>query len=183
MFLFLDRDGVINQRTPGTWVMHPEALEILEGVPEAVAQLRKLFSRIFVVTNQAGISRGLFSHADIDLVHQKMLAAMPNLIDAVYYCPHSKEYQCNCRKPESGMAWKAQFAYAQVKYTESWMVGDSASDMEFGKRLGMTTVRVGTKPEDDGLWVGLAQPDYTFPDLPAFAEWAETALGKTKEPL
>ncbi len=178
MFLFLDRDGVINERTPGTWVKNPDELIILQGVPEAVARLRRLFKRIFVVTNQAGISRGLFSHADIDLIHSKMLAALPNLIDAVYYCPHGKEYQCNCRKPEPGMAWKAQFAFAQVKFSDSWMVGDSASDMEFGKRLGMKTARVGSKPEDDGLWVGMAQPDYIFSDLPDFAQWAETHLTK-----
>jgi D-glycero-D-manno-heptose 1,7-bisphosphate phosphatase len=172
MFLFLDRDGVINERTPGTYVMHPDELILLPNVPAAVAQLRALFKRVFVVTNQGGIQKGLFTHADLVLVHAKMQAELPRMFDGVYYCPHPKEYKCNCRKPEPAMAWSAQFAYAEVKFTESWMVGDSASDMEFGKRLGMKTVRVGTKPEDEGLFVGDATPDFVFTDLPAFAEWA-----------
>jgi D-glycero-D-manno-heptose 1,7-bisphosphate phosphatase len=176
MNLFLDRDGVINERTPGSWVMHPDAFHLLPGVPEAVAQLKLHFKRIFVVTNQAGISKGLFTHEDIGDVHAKMLSAMPKLIDGVYYCPHAKEFNCNCRKPQPAMAWKATFAYADVKLNESWMVGDSASDMEFGKALGMKTIRVGQKHEDEGLFVGRAQPDHIFSDLPAFANWMDGQL-------
>jgi histidinol-phosphate phosphatase family protein len=172
MFLFLDRDGVINERTPGTYVVHPDEFMVLPGVPEAVETLRGLFRRVFVVTNQGGIKKGLFTEADLALVHAYMQEKLPIKFDGIYHCPHPKQYGCNCRKPEPAMAWSAQFAYAEVKLTESWMVGDSASDMEFGKRLGMKTVRVGTKPEDEGLFTGDASPDYIFNDLPEFARWA-----------
>jgi D-glycero-D-manno-heptose 1,7-bisphosphate phosphatase len=176
MFLFLDRDGVINERTPGAYVTKPEELHLIHGVKEAIAFLRVHFSYVYVVTNQAGISKKLFTHMDLARVHERLHKLLPGLIDAVYYCPHKPEYQCNCRKPQTAMAWSAQFANAKVKYTESWMVGDSASDIAFGNRLGMTTVRVGTKPEDESLFVGEAKPHHRFDDLLAFSVWAATEL-------
>ena len=176
MFLFLDRDGVINQRTPGKYTQRPEDFHLLPGVQEAVTDLRTIFKKTFIVTNQAGIGKGIMSHQDIAAVHEKMQTQLAGHIDAVYYCPHKSEQKCNCRKPEPGMAWLATFAFAQVKFSEAWMVGDSASDMAFGKRLGMTTVRVGQKPDDASPFDGEAKPDYQFADLAAFAAWAKQNL-------
>jgi D-glycero-D-manno-heptose 1,7-bisphosphate phosphatase len=177
MFLFLDRDGVINARTPGDYVRTPEAFQLLPQVPEAIAVLKNYFQRIFVVTNQAGIGKGLMTYADIDAVHATMQSMIPTVFDGIYYCPHRPEQNCNCRKPKPGMAWKAHFAYAHVKYDQSWMVGDSASDIIFGQSLGMKTVRVGTKPEDEAQFLTV-KPDYQFDHLPAFADWCTHNLNK-----
>jgi histidinol-phosphate phosphatase family protein len=176
MYLFLDRDGVINERTQGLYVRNATEFILLPGVKEAITDLQTIFRRIFVVTNQAGINKGLFTHADMDAVHQHMCTLLPGLIDGVYYCPHRPDQNCNCRKPQPAMAWAAQFGYAQVRFADSWMVGDSASDMAFGKRLGMKTVQVGTKPEDADMFVGDAQPDMRFADLGEFARHMQEVM-------
>jgi D-glycero-D-manno-heptose 1,7-bisphosphate phosphatase len=107
--LFLDRDGVINQRTPGTYVTKPEEFHFYEGVPQAIAQLSQLFDYIIIVTNQAGIGRGLMTEEDLEKVHAHLLSVIEKeggQIDAIYHSPYRPELNSECRKPNVGMAFR-----------------------------------------------------------------------------
>jgi D-glycero-D-manno-heptose 1,7-bisphosphate phosphatase len=141
--VFLDRDGVINRKMPeGQYVTGWQHFDLLPGVPEAIARLNQAGLRVLVVTNQRGVALGLYSAADVDAIHaqlQIILAKYHAHIDAFYFCPHDKK-QCNCRKPLPGLFEQAQAQFSEIGSTDSVMVGDSLSDIEFGKNLGIKTI-------------------------------------------
>lgn len=172
--LFLDRDGVINERIEGDYVRKWEEFVFGEGVLEAMPILARKFNRIVVVTNQQGIAKGLMTAQDLEEVHQQMLTVIQEnqgYIDKVYYCPLHEKENPTCRKPNTGMGLQAKLDFPEIDFERSIMVGDSISDIEFGKRLGMKTVFVTTK--NDILPAKLAaiqdQIDYSFAGLLEFA--------------
>lgn len=143
--LFLDRDGVINKRLIDDYVKNTGEFEFLPGVVDAIAKFSKIFGKIFVVTNQRGIARGLMTEDDLQIVHDLMLKEIQKAggrVDGIYFCPHDRNQDCGCRKPDVGMALKAKEEFPAVDFKKSIMVGDSTSDMEFGKNAGMITVRI-----------------------------------------
>lgn len=169
--LFLDRDGVLNKQIIGSYVMHPDQLEIKDGVVEALQILQTLFERIVIVTNQQGIAKGLMTESDLHKVHQKLTDTLGKggiSIDAIYYCPHLDKSGCSCRKPDIGMAKAAQTDFPGIDFQKSVMVGDNLSDILFGKRCGMTTVLVGDKLPHIISEVNI-MPDYFCTDLLEFA--------------
>jgi D-glycero-D-manno-heptose 1,7-bisphosphate phosphatase len=141
--IFLDRDGVLNEKMPeGSYVRAWSDFRVLPGAPEAVARLNRAGIRVIVVSNQRGIALGLYSSADVEAIHanlQDVLKADGAHVDAFYFCPHDKE-ACNCRKPLPGMFEQAQLDFPDISASTSAMIGDSLSDIEFGRRLGMGTV-------------------------------------------
>lgn len=171
--LFLDRDGVINLRIPGDYVRTPEMFEPAEGLGEAVPLLSEHFGRIIVVTNQAGIGKGMMTGRDLDAVHQKMLGfvqAAGGRIDRVYHCPHAKDAGCSCRKPATGMAWLALADFPDIDFDNAWLVGDSASDIRFGQALGMHTALISGKSEE-GEELAAMKIDFRFDSLLHFARF------------
>ncbi len=152
--LFLDRDGVINRRIPGAYVKTWEEFEFLPGVLEALAIFNKVFGRMLIVTNQQGIGKGLMTISELNLIHQKLRHAIEKAgsqIDGIYYCPDLKTIQPNCRKPNPAMAIQAQADFPEIDFQRSVMVGDSISDIEFGQRLGMFTVHISGKKDEEEL--------------------------------
>jgi len=141
--IFLDRDGVLNEKMPeGSYVRAWSDFRVLPGAPEAVERLNRAGIRVIVVSNQRGIALGLYSSADVEAIHanlQDVLKADGAHVDAFYFCPHDKE-ACNCRKPLPGMFEQAQLDFPDISASTSAMIGDSLSDIEFGRRLGMGTV-------------------------------------------
>ena len=173
MTLFLDRDGVINTRTPNDYVKTPDAWLPVIGLDEALRLLSGDFQRILVVTNQAGIGKGLMTEADLAAVHDKMFAvaaAAGGRIDGAYHCPHRSDAGCSCRKPATGLAWLALVDFPDIDFSQSWMVGDSASDMLFGQALGMRTVLIAGKTEEAAALVGM-DLDFRFDTLLGFAQF------------
>lgn len=149
--LFLDRDGVINQRLPGQYVTDWSEFEFLPGVLEALALLKEVFFPIVVVTNQQGIGKGIMEEEDLHRVHQQMqdvITAEGGRIDGVYYCPELSTQAGNCRKPAPTMAQWAKQDFPEINWAQSVMVGDSRSDLEFGRNLGMLTVYIETKHDE-----------------------------------
>jgi D-glycero-D-manno-heptose 1,7-bisphosphate phosphatase len=148
--VFLDRDGVLNRKLPeGRYISSPSLFQPLPGVPSAIARLNRAGIRVLVVTNQRGIALGHYTVADVNAIHaafQNALKAHGAHVDAFYFCPHDKE-QCNCRKPLPGLYKHAVKDFPDVSGQTSAMVGDSWSDIEFGRRLGMTTVFIDINPE------------------------------------
>ncbi len=149
--LFLDRDGVINTRTPNEYVLQWEDFHFEHNALAALAILAKRFEFIFVVTNQAGIGKGLMSDLDLQTIHNQMIveiSANHGRVDKAYYCPHLAYAKCACRKPASGMAFSAKADFPTIDFQKAIIVGDSLSDMEFGKKLGIATVLVAGKMEE-----------------------------------
>lgn len=141
--LFLDRDGVINQRIIDQYVCKWEEFHFIEGVLEAIRKFGLVFNNIVVVTNQRGINRNLMTHQDIADIFDKMRESITKTggrIDEFYYCPHLVEENCNCRKPKIGMGLQAKKEFPNIDFKKSVMVGDMLTDMQFGKALGMKTI-------------------------------------------
>ena len=145
--LFLDRDGVINLHYPNDYVKSWDEFYFLEGALDAFTTLGKIFRRIIVVTNQQGVGRELMSHDDLEFIHTEMLKEIRKhggRINAIYAATDLKENDVKLmRKPNIGMAKRAKKDFPEIDFSNSIIVGDSASDMEFGRNAGMITVFVG----------------------------------------
>lgn len=149
--LFLDRDGVINQRIPGAYIEYPSQFKFTENCLAAMAIFNKIFNRIVVVTNQQGIGKGIMNESQLADIHQFMETEVEKAegkIDNVYHCPELAKNNSQCRKPNNGMAFQAKKDFPEIEFSKSVMVGDSLSDMEFGKRLNMKTVLIEGKNEE-----------------------------------
>jgi histidinol-phosphate phosphatase family protein len=170
--LFLDRDGVLNERIVDGYVRNWSEWVWSEGVLQAIATLSKRFGTIVIVTNQRGIARGLYTELDLEDVHTRMLAdikAAGGRIQAVYHCPHDKDAGCVCRKPRPGMLLRAAKENARIDLKKALMVGDSNSDMEAAKAAKVHGVFIGKMHRDlpDNVLTAL-------PDLATFARLFET---------
>ena len=141
--VFLDRDGVLNRKLPeGRYITTCSEFQPLPGVPQAIARLNRAGLRVVVVSNQRGIALGLYTADDVRQIHasfQSELQSQGAHIDAFYFCPHDAQ-QCDCRKPLPGLFHQARADFPEIAAAASVMIGDSLSDIEFGHRLGMTTV-------------------------------------------
>jgi histidinol-phosphate phosphatase family protein len=149
--LFLDRDGVINERLPGAYVSDWEQFSWCAGNPKAIVDLGQLFQYVFVVTNQQGVGKGLMTQTQLDAVHQRMqqeITARGGRIDQIFYCTDLAKLPGNCRKPSPQMGYAAQSAFPDIDFSRSFMVGDSLSDLQFGQTLGMKNVWVRGKAEE-----------------------------------
>ncbi len=156
--LFLDRDGVINHRLIGDYVKTVEEFELLPGVKDALSVFKKVFGRMVIVTNQQGIAKGLMSEQDLSVVHEYFLDLLEKpeyKPSSIYYCPHMADENCVCRKPNIGMATQAKNDYPEIDFNKSIMIGDSPSDIEFGKNAGMYTVFIdsSTQLSDVAEWL------------------------------
>ena len=163
--LFLDRDGVVNLEKHNDYIRMPSEFFFLDHVPEAMAIFAGLFGEIFVVTNQKGVGKGLMTEDDLQDIHQYMLQGVEHAggrISKVYYCTATENDHPN-RKPQPGMALQAKADYPQISFSKSIMVGNTLSDMAFGRAEGMYTVFIqSSKPMPE-----LPHPaiDAVFPSL------------------
>lgn len=143
--LFLDRDGVINKKLQGRYVRNFSEFEFMPGALAAISELRDVFERIIIVTNQQGISKGIMSEYELNRLHSKMeqeIRYAGGSIDKIYYCHHLEEWNCKCRKPNTGMIEQAISDFPSILIDHSYLVGDSNSDMEAGKRMNLKIVKV-----------------------------------------
>ena len=164
--LFLDRDGVINVRLIDDYVKNINEFEFLPGVLEAFRIFAEKFGRIIIVTNQQGVGTGLMTLQDVDSVHDYMLKEIENQkgrVDKIYVCPQLKSDPDNFRKPSPRMAYMAQHDFPEIDLEKSVMIGDSNSDIEFGKNAGMFTILIGDEPVK-------CKPDSKFESLLKFAK-------------
>jgi D-glycero-D-manno-heptose 1,7-bisphosphate phosphatase len=147
--VFLDRDGVINEKAPeGEYICSPAGIHVLPGVPESIARLNRARLRTVVVTNQRGIAKGLCTADDVAAIHlviQELLGTHGARLDAFLFCPHDKD-ECRCRKPLPGMFEQAVKTFPGVRADESVMIGDSLVDIEFGRGLGLPVMLIEGDP-------------------------------------
>ena len=167
--LFLDRDGVINSRVVDEYISDWDDFDFITGSIKAIEKLSGIFGTVVVVTNQAGIGKGLMTEKQLHEVHRKFLKTIDLLdgrVDKIYYCPDKPDSNSPNRKPETGMAMQAKADFPDIDFSKSVIVGDSNCDMDFGKRLGMTLVFIEGKDEDPSVFA----PHFTFKTLKAFAD-------------
>lgn len=142
--LFIDRDGVLI--VDKDYLADPAGVELLPGVPEALRAAAAAGYALVGISNQSGLGRGRFGQTELAAVMRRVdevLAASGTALDAMYYCPHAPEDGCRCRKPGPGLLEEAAAAFNWDR-ERSWVVGDKASDVEFGRRHGLGAVLVAT---------------------------------------
>ena len=144
--VFLDRDGTINVEV--NYLHRVADFELIEGAAEAIGHLNRAGLPVIVVTNQAGIARGLYDEGALERLHvhlQEELARHAARVDAFYYCPHHPDFTgpCPCRKPAPGMLLEAARDH-HLDLGRSWLVGDSAGDIRAGRAAGCRTILVRT---------------------------------------
>jgi D-glycero-D-manno-heptose 1,7-bisphosphate phosphatase len=167
--LFLDRDGVINVESVGSYITSWNEFRFHDGATEAIRLLSKVFGTIIVVSNQRGVGRGIMTMEDLREINANMRAEiMENggKIDKVYSATAINDEDKN-RKPNTGMGLQAQEDFPNIDFRRSIMIGNSLSDMEFGKRLSMYTVFLTTKHEPFSLPHDLIDEQYS-----SLHEWA-----------
>ncbi|MBK7232411.1 MAG: HAD-IIIA family hydrolase [Saprospiraceae bacterium] len=168
--LFLDRDGVINELRPNDYVKKFEEFMFRAEVLEELHLIAPSFEKIFVVTNQAGIGKALMTDEDLLNIHDMMeefLEFFGVRFAGIYFCPHTKESECNCRKPKSGMLDQAKMDFPNLLFAESVIIGDSNTDMLMGRSRGMKTVALGSNFRDEQ---GKPIQDHVVESLKEFRE-------------
>lgn len=143
--VFIDRDGTININVE--YLDNPDNFKMYPGVAEGIKLLNKNGFLVIVVTNQSGIARGFFTEDVLKKIHKKMIDDFSKKgakIDAIYYCPHHPDDNCDCRKPKIGLFKKA-FEKFDIDASKSFMIGDRVLDVEAGFNMGLKTVIVPEK--------------------------------------
>ena len=169
--VILDRDGTINQDSD-QYIKSPAEWKPIKGSLEAIARLSQNGWRVVVATNQSGIGRGLFEMATLNAIHDTMHRAVHHAggrIDAIFFCPHAGDANCECRKPKPGMLLEIA-KRMNVELEGVPMVGDSLRDLQAATAAGARPVLVltgkGRKTRDAG---GLPAGTVVVADLAAFA--------------
>lgn len=170
--IFLDKDGTLVEDIP--YNVNPSLLELTWQAGQGLQLLQQLGYSLFVVTNQAGVAKGLFTECALEPVHhrlQELLAQYGVVLNGFYYCPHSPDgvitryaVPCTCRKPMPGMLFRAAHEH-DIDLSQSWMIGDILNDVEAGRRAGCRTVLIDNGNETEWKLSSLRTPHLTAPDL------------------
>ena len=168
--IVLDRDGVINHDSD-QFIKSPDEWRPIPGSLEAIARLHHAGFRVVVATNQSGVGRGLYDMATLNAIHEKMhkaIAQAGGRLDAVFFCPHTADSKCECRKPRAGMLHEIGNRF-NVELSGVPCVGDGLRDLQAADAVGAQPMLVltgkGEKTLRDG---GFPKNTVIFPDL-AFA--------------
>ncbi|HUU17825.1 MAG TPA: D-glycero-beta-D-manno-heptose 1,7-bisphosphate 7-phosphatase [Sedimentisphaerales bacterium] len=165
--IFLDRDDTLIEDTG--YINSPEQVKLLEGVAEALIELKALGYKLVVVTNQSAVARGIVTEKVLGEIHnrlEQLLAEKKAFLDGIYYCPYHpdgavKKYrkESDFRKPNPGMLLKAA-EEMDIDLGQSWCVGNSISDMEAGLHAGCKTILIDLPSHQQRLEPGQPRPDY-----------------------
>ena len=163
--VFLDRDGVINEKAPeGDYVKSWREFRFLPHTQEAIRRLKDHHFTVIVVTNQRGIALGRMTEEDLTDIHRRMQAELELAganVNALYYCPHDLG-ACRCRKPDVGMFLAARRDFPGIDLNQSFLVSDSIKDLRAATRLGSRKVLI-AQPTSS-TWgqrsLGQSQPDF-----------------------
>jgi len=149
--IFLDRDGVINKEV--NYLFKIDDFHFIDGIFEACQIFNKLGYKIIIITNQSGISRGFYNESDFNILSKWMISEFERhnvkILD-IFYCPHSFDSKCGCRKPKPGMFFKAKEKHS-INMQNSWMIGDKETDIDAARSSGINNtilVRSGHKIDE-----------------------------------
>ena len=165
--LFLDRDGVINEKRDDDYVKNWDEFIFCIDSKKALNKLSKVFDKIFIVTNQRGVGRDLMTIEDLNKIHSEMLLKINQAgghITDIFCCTHD-DINHPDRKPNIGMAKQAQRKYPKINFNKSLMIGDSESDILFGTKLNMLTILISKEKIKGNI-----QPNFQFRNLFEFSK-------------
>jgi D-glycero-D-manno-heptose 1,7-bisphosphate phosphatase len=165
--IILDRDGVVNFDSD-QFIKSPDEWKPIPGSLEAIARLNQAGYRVVLATNQSGIGRGLFDMATLNAIHDKMhkaLAQVGGRIDALFFCPHTADSKCDCRKPKPGMFEEISKRF-NMELNRVPAIGDSLRDLQAAAALGAQPILVRTGKGEKTLAGGnLPEGTLIFADL------------------
>ena len=164
--LFLDRDGVINDEKYMDYINTWEEFVFFPRVKEAIKKFSEKFGNIFIITNQRGVAKGVTKLKDLELIHKNLQAeviAAGGKITKIYFCCDMEDASPN-RKPNPGMGLQAKKDFPEVEFSKSVMIGNTISDMEFGRKLNMP-INIFIPSTHPQLGVQHSMVDLVFPDL------------------
>lgn len=174
--VFLDRDGVINVDSPD-YVKSPDEFHFIPGSTEAIAMLHQAGCDIIVVTNQSAVGRGMISHETLQRIFDKMIQGVEadgGKIKDIFFCPHTPDEGCSCRKPAPGLILQAAEKY-DIDLYHSVMVGDSVKDIAAARAARCRLAALVLSGKDPGRQHNLAKktdpPDATGLNLLSVVEW------------
>lgn len=145
MLVILDRDGVINEDSDA-FVKSLDEWHPIPGSIDAIARLSKHGFTVAVATNQSGLGRGLFTLDDLEAMHHRlceMVETAGGHVAGIFYCPHTPEDQCDCRKPKAGLIDAIEREFNASAHS-AWLIGDSLRDLEAGVKKGCVPILVRT---------------------------------------
>ena len=146
--IFFDRDGVLNKERKDYVKIHSE-LEIFPNIGHLIKKLTDAGFLIIVITNQSAINRGFTSHENLSEIHsklQKFLQKNDTKIDSFYYCPHTPNENCDCRKPNPGLILRAVDEF-KINLQKSWMIGDNDTDIQAAINSGCKYFKINSNHE------------------------------------
>ncbi|MFC2019510.1 D-glycero-alpha-D-manno-heptose-1,7-bisphosphate 7-phosphatase [Chloroflexota bacterium] len=158
--VFIDRDGTIVEDV--NYCRSPEDLRLFSTTAKAIKLLNINAFKIILITNQSGVARGYFTEDTLVQIHHKMeeeLSKAGAHIDAIYYCPHHPEDNCDCRKPKPKLVLQAAKTY-DIDLDHSFVVGDDDKDILLGKSVGCNTILINNSPSINQNVI----PDLVVPD-------------------
>ncbi len=170
--IFLDKDGTLLENVP--YNVNPSLMRFTPGAVEGLRLLGKAGYRLFVITNQSGVAKGLFPESALGDTRQHledMLGKEGLSLDGFYYCPHHpegrvKQYSknCFCRKPNPGMLFQAAGEH-DLNLSRSWFIGDTLNDIECGLRANCGTILLDNGDETEWKNGPMRQPNFTTTNL------------------
>jgi len=173
--VFLDRDGTVSEEVG--YLNHTSRFCMFPFAPAAIRKLNESGLLVFVITNQSGIARGYYPESLVQAVHDLMTQQLSEAgahLDGIYYCPHTSDDACVCRKPGPGMLDQASAEHG-VDLTRSFVVGDRHSDVELAHRVGARSIMVRTGyGQGEILWHAskwTLKPDFIAADSTGAADW------------
>lgn len=172
--IFIDRDGVINVDLIGDYIKSWDAFRFEAGAIQGLRKLTDAGYEIVIISNQAGIGDGLFTEEALKDIQKNMLRTFEEngiRIRSSHYCLHGKNEGCQCRKPETGLFDEA-LQGQELDRSQTYFIGDKASDIEAGKRFGLRTifVRTGHGKLDEPKLTGKLIPDHITENLESAAK-------------
>lgn len=182
-FVALDRDGTVVEEK--FHLTNPDDLTLIPQAAEGMRRMRGMGLGLILITNQSVIGNGKLTETGLTLIHgklRKMLSKEDVTLDGIFYCPHTVQDECNCRKPKPGLLNRAA---EEIGFdpSESFLIGDKASDIESGQAVGATTFLVKTGYGTQVSENGLADPDYIVPGLPEAATAIQNILSSQKSTI
>lgn len=167
--IILDRDGVINEDSDD-YIKSPDEYIPIPGSLEAIARLNQAGYTVVVATNQSGIGRGYFDLPTLEAMHDKLrslLAAVHGRIDGIFYCPHTPDDQCECRKPRPGL-YQQIASHFGISLAGVPVIGDSLRDIDAARAVGAKPVLVRT-----GKGLRTLQSGEGLDDIPVYDDLAD----------
>lgn len=170
--VFLDRDGTIIQ--DAHYLSRPEQVQLIDGAGDAIARINTAMIPVIIVTNQSGIGRGMFSIDDYTAVAKRLdevLVEFGAHIDATYFCPHTPDDKCECRKPGDLLFRRAQAEIPAVDLSHSLYIGDRMRDLRAGMAFGGDAVLIPNRDTAPAATLEAEEVARVAPSLATALDW------------